>query len=270
MPPSTRSSSCRVALRSKVARIQPFRSAGGSLVLGLLGVLLVLLVPSLASARKPYCNLLNMVLVQNAFCIDRYESVTQVKSGSRWVFHSPFESVKGKEIRAVSRPGRYPQAYISRNEADVACKRSKKRLCTESEWKTACKGKSPTLYPYGKEHRPGRCNDSGVSPLNHFYGVKSGPPLSAYGWGPMNDPKLNQLRGSLAKTGQFTGCRNSWRLHDMVGNLHEWVADPSGVFLGGYYLDTKINGEGCNYKTTAHAPIYHDYSTGFRCCADPK
>lgn len=86
----------------------------------------------------------------------------------------------------------------------------------------------------------------------------------------MNDPRLNQLHGSLARTGRFSRCRNSWRLYDMVGNLHEWIADPKGTFLGGYYLDTKINGEGCDYKTVAHNADYHDYSTGFRCCADPR
>jgi sulfatase modifying factor 1 len=55
-------------------------------------------------------------------------------------------------------------------------------------------------------------------------------------------------------------------VHDMVGNVHEWTDDAS--FRGGYYLDTKLNGEGCDYRTTAHAPAYYDYSTGFRCCAD--
>jgi formylglycine-generating enzyme required for sulfatase activity len=54
----------------------------------------------------------------------------------------------------------------------------------------------------------------------------------------------------------------------MVGNLHEWVADPSGTFQGGYYLDTQENGPGCEYRTTAHVFDYHDYSTGFRCCRD--
>ena len=56
----------------------------------------------------------------------------------------------------------------------------------------------------------------------------------------------------------------------MVGNLHEWVADPSGTFYGGYYQDvsSKGHGEGCGYLTTAHEARYHDYSTGFRCCAD--
>ncbi len=39
-------------------------------------------------------------------------------------------------------------------------------------------------------------------------------------------------------------------------------------FRGGFYADTKINGEGCLYRTTAHGFTHWDYSTGFRCCAD--
>jgi hypothetical protein len=31
-----------------------------------------------------------------------------------------------------------------------------------------------------------------------------------------------------------------------------------------------MNGDGCSYKTVAHDADYHDYSTGFRCCADAK
>ncbi len=38
--------------------------------------------------------------------------------------------------------------------------------------------------------------------------------------------------------------------------------------FSGYYQDAHKNGEGCKYVTTAHAPTYHDYSTGFRCCKD--
>jgi hypothetical protein len=45
---------------------------------------------------------------------------------------------------------------------------------------------------------------------------------------------------------------------------------PHGTFCGGYYLDTSINGDGCKYRTRAHAHDYHDYSTGFRCCAAPR
>jgi formylglycine-generating enzyme len=85
----------------------------------------------------------------------------------------------------------------------------------------------------------------------------------------MNNPALNQVPGTLAKSGEHEGCTNDYGVYDMVGNLHEWVADPSGTFQGGYYLDTHLNGDGCTYRTMAHESWYHDYSTGFRCCADP-
>jgi hypothetical protein len=40
--------------------------------------------------------------------------------------------------------------------------------------------------------------------------------------------------------------------------------------MGGFFMDTHLNGEGCDYRTTAHDFSYHDYSTGFRCCADAR
>ena len=89
-------------------------------------------------------------------------------------------------------------------------------------------------------------------------------------WSQLNDPRLGQVDGALARTGSHPQCTNGYGVVDMVGNLHEWVKTdpeaPRGVFAGGYYLDTKLNGDGCNYRTTAHAHDYHDYSTGFRCC----
>ncbi len=91
-------------------------------------------------------------------------------------------------------------------------------------------------------------------------------------WTQLNDPRLGQVEGAVARTGSHEACVNGYGVVDMVGNLHEWVktdpSSPRGMFAGGYFLDTTINGEGCNYRTTAHAHDYHDYSTGFRCCAD--
>lgn len=93
-------------------------------------------------------------------------------------------------------------------------------------------------------------------------------------WTQLNDPRLGQVDGALARTGSHDACVNGYGAVDMVGNLHEWVrTDPSaahGTFAGGYYLDTTLNGDGCHYRTTAHAHDYHDYSTGFRCCAEAK
>ena len=74
----------------------------------------------------------------------------------------------------------------------------------------------------------------------------------------------------MAPSGAFAGCTNEYGAYDMVGNLHEWVADPDGTFFGGFFLDTYQNGEGCEYRTIFHPFDYHDYSTGFRCCRDAE
>lgn len=237
--------------------------------IGVGGALLAFALPRPAAAKGPRCRS-GMVSVLGQFCIDPYEASVEVRQEDHWVRHSPFESVAGKDVRAVVRRGAYPQGYISRNEAQAACQASHKRLCRDDEWLTACKGRVPTRYPYADEYKPGYCNDAGVSPLNQYYGTRTGPDITAYGWGPMNDPRLNQLPGTLARTGAFRKCSNSFHVFDMVGNLHEWVDDPAGTFRGGYYLDTRINGEGCDYHTVAHDADYHDYSTGFRCCADHR
>ncbi len=89
----------------------------------------------------------------------------------------------------------------------------------------------------------------------------------------MNDPRLNQLPLGLARTGEFRRCSNRFGVHDMVGNVHEWIEahhGTLGVFRGGFYADAHQNGDGCGYTTRAHSPNYHDYSTGFRCCADAR
>jgi formylglycine-generating enzyme len=201
------------------------------------------------------------------YCIDRYEgSLVEVTDAGDRPF-SPFEMVKARKVRAVSRSGVVPQAYISRNEAAAACKASHKRLCEEKEWVAACRGKRPTTYPYGDDRKPGYCNDSATSPLQQLYPAL-GP--EAHGFDAMNDPRLNTIPGTLSPSGAHPHCRSSFGAFDMMGNLHEWIEDPAGTFLGGYYLDTHVNGDGCDYKTVAHDADYHDYSTGFRCCADAK
>jgi len=167
-------------------------------------------------------------------------------------------------IRARSRAAVVPQAHISQVDAAAACAAAGKRLCTDAEWVTACKGRTPTRYPYGDLHEAGRCNDAAISPLRALHGRDDS--VATFGFEAMNDPRLNRVPGSLARTGAFSSCRNAFGVHDMVGNLHEWTAAPNGTFRGGYYLDTRRNGEGCDYQTTAHSTHYHDYSIGFRCC----
>ncbi|MDB4937509.1 MAG: Protein kinase domain protein [Labilithrix sp.] len=193
-------------------------------------------------------------------CVDKFEASLVERTPDGEVAFSPYQAPNGHDVRAVSRRGVVPQAHISMVEAKRACAASGKRLCKAQEWKTACKGPDSTRYPYGNKREAGACVDTNrTSPMGLLHnGEHSAKTL--------NDPLANQQANTLEATGSHESCSNGYDVHDMVGNVHEWTDDAS--FRGGYYLDTKLNGEGCDYRTTAHAPSYYDYSTGFRCCAD--
>ncbi len=215
----------------------------------------------------------DMAMIGSGFCIDVYEaSLLQVERDgheSPWPYYSTVP--KGVTVRAVSQEGVFPQGYVSGEQAAAACEQSGKRLCKPDEWRSACMGPRNTTFPYGNTRETGRCNDNGRSAMHFFNPALDDKPEHRWMWGAagnMIDPRLNQLDGTLTRTGERAGCTNEYGVFDMVGNLHEWIDDPDGTFQGGYYLDTHLNGDGCYYRTTAHPVSHLDYSTGFRCCAD--
>lgn len=327
----------------------------------------------------------NMVLIDDGarpnghasvrFCIDKYEaSLVEIDADGNEKPYPHWLAVDEHTVRAVSEPGVFPQGFISEVQAADACAASGKRLCSHTEWKTACMGPSKTTFPYGNARQPGICQDTGKSAVAAVFGfqrladptsttaatdkasgsdvrtvraakassakavkpsnrqahlvkgraaetrhqrpartasAKTEKPSKRKGtrdktspsdesstsrkalarrapakasmrpasvepsvWTQLNDPRLGQVEGALSRTGSHEACVNEYGVVDMVGNLHEWVktdpAAPHGTFAGGYYLDTALNGDGCQYRTTAHAHDYHDYSTGFRCCAEAK
>jgi hypothetical protein len=212
-----------------------------------------------------------MALVGSRFCVDKYEGtlVEKLADGTTRA-HSPYQTplpVDGTVYIARSVAGVVPQGYISASQAQLACKAAGKRLCHPVEWRAACAGSDGYAFPYGPARAAGKCHDSGATPMLTYHAD-----TMKRGWGreELNDPRNNQLEGGLAKTGAFPDCVNDLGAYDMVGNLHEWTADPNGTFQGGYWLDTAQHGDGCAYRTIAHGFDYHDYSTGFRCCADPS
>jgi sulfatase modifying factor 1 len=230
------------------------------------GAALALITPAPAAPEPSLCPE-GMVDILGRYCIDVYEASTVIidEQGLDVREHSPFEVVIDQRVRARSVRGVLPQGHISRDAAALACRAADKRLCSDREWVTACRGQERQAYPYGRKHEPQRCNDSAPNPLAKVFGKP--PPPERLGYFELNHPMLNQS-GGLAKTGSFSECKNSFGVHDMVGNLHEWTAERGGTFRGGYYRDVTHNGDGCGYVTTVHGRGYHDYSTGFRCCAD--
>ena len=204
------------------------------------------------------------VETKKPYCVDQYEaSLELVGDGGKTTSWSPYVNPGRERVRAVSLADSVPQSAISQVEATRACKAADKHLCTDAEWLRACQGSEGTTYPYGKTLEPGVCNDHRAQhPAIQYYGASDSSI-----WSKLDNPCINQQADSLARTGANSGCVSQAGAFDMMGNLHEWTANPSGVFRGGYYADTVKNGPGCRYATSAHAVGYQDYSTGFRCCA---
>jgi len=233
----------------------------------------------------------SMVLA-GGVCIDTYEAHLLERTATGYALHPPhLRPAEGVEYYARSQPGVRPQAYISRVEAARACENAGERLCSVDEWYSACRGASRTTYPYGGVFERGRCNVGKPHLLTLHFG---GDPQAWKYEEHFNSPLLDQLAGYLEPAGHYPGCVSSYGVYDMVGNLHEWVADPvgtalgtklplqdgirrrlranagKGVFMGGFFSTTSEHGRGCDFVTIAHEPKYHDYSTGFRCCRDPR
>lgn len=226
-------------------------------------------------------------------CVDRWEAhlVFRGEAGAMETHPYSERPRPGTLYEARSEAGVKPQGYINRPESEAACNGAGKRLCSVEEWYGACSGNKGSLYPYGAKFAKGACNVNRPHLLSRWFGS------NARSWKyneHFNNPKLNQLEGWLAESGAFEACTSDYGAFDMVGNLHEWVADSAGpavtralplkpelsralqprrqgrgVFMGGFYSTLSEHGAGCTFVTMAHEPTYHDYSTGFRCCKDP-
>lgn len=199
------------------------------------------------------------------YCIDRYEAMlVEVLPDDTLAPLSPFANPGDTIAMALSVGGATPQGFITQLQADAACTVAGKRLCNNEEWLRACQGEANSQYPYGDPWQPGACNEAReCHPVVQYFESSE-----EWVWSELAHPCISQLPDGLATAGEYAACVSGEGVYDLVGNLHEWTADPAGTFRGGFYVDTMINGVGCGYATTAHNVQHWDYSTGFRCCRD--
>jgi len=154
--------------------------------------------------------------------------------------------------RPCSVPGRLPWGTITKQEAQASCVKVGARLCSTTEWETACKGTANTKFPYGATFDPAKCNGRAYDPAN-------------------DAPLITQLPAT---------CVSTWgasTIFNMSGNLKEWVASgfsgttPTGYEIkGGAYDTPSINGFGdglsCTYDLPAPTATLQLPTLGFRCC----
>ena len=144
-----------------------------------------------------------------------------------------------------------PMVNKSWTEAKSLCGARGARLCKETEWEFACEGVDMNPYPYGFSREPGVCNVDRTD-------------LGGTG---------DKLRDHRAKSSAFPLCTSAFGVHDMTGNVDEWVeregaaAPYRSALRGGWWLPGRNR---CRAATTHHDEGYSAKQVGFRCCADVR
>lgn len=169
------------------------------------------------------------------FCMDKYEWPNQ------------------KDVK--------PAIMVSWYDMKKNCENDGKRLCVDHEWSMACEGNDIQPYPYGYKRDANACN------IDH-------PQMPWFDASKANMTMEMALRlDQRVTSGSMEECVSSYGVHDMTGNVDEWVVNSSGSpyvsgLMGGHWVIGARNR--CRPETLAHGPSTVYYEIGGRCCKDTQ
>jgi formylglycine-generating enzyme required for sulfatase activity len=173
------------------------------------------------------------------FCVDRYEYPNEA--------------------------GKLPTVSVTWDEARDLCANEGKRLCAAEEWTLACEGPQMKPYPFGYTRDSTACN------IDKPYIL---PDNAAYDSTRTRAEEVARVSQS-EPSGSREHCVSDYGVHDMTGNVDEWVVNEHGTLQGpefqsglkgGYWGPVRNR---CRPTTTDHNHWHHGYQIGFRCCKDP-
>ncbi len=157
-----------------------------------------------------------------------------------------------------------PAMMTSYRDASAACAVEGKRLCDTDEWTLACEGPRSWPYPTGLERDPKRC------PIDRPRRPPNEEALAQPADVALEVARLDQR----TKAGANPGCASYFGVHDLTGNVAEWVHDRYGQ-RGAPRSDIALAGGGwepatatCRAQDSFVSPDVRNYLTGFRCCAN--
>ena len=201
------------------------------------------------------------VTLTNAFYMGRYE-VTQAQWQARMGSNPSYHQSASAEVPAAQVPNR-PVEQVSWNTIQGFLTQTGMRLPTEAEWEYAYRAGTTTAFHGFTGYLSGTNDDNLLWNIAWFDGSSNG-----------------QTRPAGGKLG------NGYGLHDMSGNVWEWVndwyggypagaqVDPSGPTTGSYRV---FRGGSWNYDSYycrasfryATYPDRTDYAIGFRAARTP-
>ncbi len=162
--------------------------------------------------------------------------------------------------------GEKPMFLVSWLEAKAACESKGKRLCTEDEFNFACEGEQMLPYAYGYERDAKRCNID----KPYVYPRRQLLPYAMCEQTPSCKEHMDEL-DQREPIGSRDQCTSPFGIHDLNGNVNEWVARPNQTaptrsgLKGGWWGPARSR---CRPMVTIHKEMYVGYEVGFRCCKD--
>ncbi len=189
-------------------------------------------------------------------CFAYYEQLT--------VANGPTTSVDVcmDRFEAPNEEGKRPLVMRSLAGAEAFCEERGKRLCSEAEWETACESGDHRPWQYGWKVDKRVCNSD-----------KSWRPFDAAALTAGGETARREVEKLWqgAASGAFAGCVTKDGIHDLMGNVEEWVTSSRrrkhrGALMGGFWAKPWT---GCRGTNDAHEPTFVFYEVGFRCCKAP-
>jgi hypothetical protein len=199
-------------------------------------------------------------------CIDWKKDIKRC-----WAYHPGFTIAHGDPTsmrfcmdvyEAPNEQGKKPLVMRSFPEAARWCADRGKRLCSEHEWETACESGDERPWLYGWKVDKTACNSDKSWRAFDEHKLQGG--------GEAAQKEVERLWQG-APSGEYTSCRTTHGVHDLMGNVEEWVTSSRprkfrGVLMGGFWAKPWT---GCRGTNDAHEPThFRFYEVGFRCCQD--